>query len=897
MAIPLLTTKFYIPPVRPELVPRPRLIERLNAGLGAGCKLVLVSAPPGFGKTTLLGEWAAGCGCRAAWLALDKADNDPARFWAYIIAALQAVCPGVGQAALEALHAARTEPPHIESLLTELVNEIAELEPVALILDDYHLITAPQINSAMMFLLGNLPPNFHLVIAGRADPPWALARLRSRREVVELRVGDLRFMPDEVATFLNHVMKLDLSAELVAALDARTEGWAAGLQMAALSMQGQDRAAFVRAFSGSHRYILDYLVEEVLERQPGDVQDFMLKTSILEQMTALLCDAVTSRNDSSAILARLDKSNLFLVALDDQRRWYRYHHLFADLLISRLRQATPDQVPALHCRASEWHESSGLLTEAVTHALAAEDTDRAARLIEGNALALMDHGELTTLAEWLGALPPDVIAARPWLCVARAWALLYAGQLAAIEALLGQAEKGLPPAVAEARHIQGHIAAIRSYHVAMPGNLARSADYARQALELLPVQDLMARGMMALMLAIAQRRAGDLASASETYAQAIAISQAGGDSHVNMLTRCNLAGLRRDQGRLTEAAAMYRELIRPADDRAGRPGNVRLPIAGLACTNLTFVLAEWNDLDTAWRYVREGIEISKRWGHAEFIVSGYLRLAELALVMGDAPGVAEAMRIARQHQQDLPWIPSLEALEAELDLRLGNVASAARWAQDKRLSARDAISYADRLVYFTFARLLYAQGRYAEASTVWARLLSLAESCGALDLAIRLLAMQSLTLQAQGQDELARVTLRRALTLAQPEGYVRSFVDEGEPLRLLIADLRLWIARQSRSQDQKLIGYVDKLLAAFAPAASMPQPGIVNLKPALAEPLSERELEVLRFLTTDLSTPEIAQELVVSANTVRSHIKNIYGKLNVHNRIEAIQQAKTLGLV
>jgi LuxR family maltose regulon positive regulatory protein len=422
---PLLATKIYIPPPRPGLVSRPRLIRRLDEGLRLGHRLTLVSAPAGFGKTTLLSEWCAGCGRPVAWLSLDEGDNDPARFLAYLVAALQTVEVDIGAGVVAALQS--PQPPSMEAGLTLLINEMTTIsDPFALVLDDYHLITAQPIQDGLTFLLDHLAPQMHLCIAGRADPPLPLARLRARGQLTELRAADLRFTPGEAAAFLNTSVGLNLSNAEVAALDARTEGWIAGLQMAALSMRGrQDLPGFIRAFTGTHRFVLDYLVEEVLEQQSPGIQRFLLKTSVLERLAAPLCDAVTAGSDSRTILGQLDRDHLFLIPLDNERRWYRYHHLFADLLRSRLKQTDPDRAPILRRRASEWYEQHGLIVDAVSHAFAAGDIGQVARLVEGNVLAMMGHGELTTVMRWLDGLPAGMVRSRPWLSIARAWALCH----------------------------------------------------------------------------------------------------------------------------------------------------------------------------------------------------------------------------------------------------------------------------------------------------------------------------------------------------------------------------------------------------------------------------------------------------------------------------------------
>src|SRR5579859_2424505 len=515
MVTPILATKLYIPPPRPQLVPRPRLIERLNHGLQAGSKLTLIAAPAGFGKTTLVSEWVAHSQRPVAWLSLDEGDNDPSGFLAYLVAALRTIDASLGAEALSQLHAERRQPPPAELILTSLINELAAApQAVVLVLDDYHLIESQPIHAALTFLLDHLPRQLHLVMTSRADPALPLARLRARGELTDLRAGDLRFTPDEAAAFLNQVMGLSLSAENVAALETRTEGWIAGLQMAALSMQGrEDIGHFVQAFTGSHRYIIDYLVEEVLQRQPESVRSFLLQTSILDRLSGPLCEAVTGQADGSGRLQGLERANLFVVPLDDQRQWYRYHHLFADVLRVRLREVEPSQVPALHRRASEWYARNELPLEAIQHALAAEDFERAASLVELAWPAVARSWQDATLQSWLKALPDNLVRRRPVLSVYFAGAALIGGDLEAVESRLGDAERwldtsadstlGVLEAAAaervvaneeEFRKLPSQIAIYRAALAQARGDVAGTARHAQRALDHLQPGDHLGRG-------------------------------------------------------------------------------------------------------------------------------------------------------------------------------------------------------------------------------------------------------------------------------------------------------------------------------------------------------------------------------------------------------------------
>ena len=909
----LLNTKLYIPPIRPNLVPRPRLIERLNAGLHR--KLILISAPAGFGKTTLLSEWAAGCDRTVAWVSLDKGDNDPTLFWIYFIAALQTVHPGVGAAVMAVLQApgiaGAATPPPIEPLLTGLINEIAEIpDPLVLILDDFHMITEQQVHDGAIFLLDNLPPPMHLILSNRADPPWPLARLRARREMTELRAEDLRFTSQEAATFLKDVMKLDLSPEDVAVLEERTEGWIAGLQMAALSMRGrEDVSGFIKAFSGSHRFILDYLVEEVLDRQSPAIQEFLLKTSILEQMTASLCDAVTGSSDSQAILTQLEQANLFLVPLDDERRWYRYHRLFTDLLRSQLALIHPDQVPFLHQRASEWFEEKGFTEETIAHAFAAKDYERVARLAEKYAQDMLHQSKYNILSSWLEALPNALVQARPWLCVYQSWTRHWSGMREGGEDCLKNAERvlnSLPPSSQpeersketpslgeeEKRLISGYIATVRAHYALTNEEIPRVIEQAQKALRLLPEDDYFTRGTAAIALGGAHWGMGDASSAERAFAECASNAMKGGYHYRASSALCYVGMQQVKQAKLLKAEETFREALALSQG----PGGRRFPNAGYPLAKLGELACEWNDLERAWRDVHDGMELCTQLGHVDLQAEAYVALARVQLAYRDFAGVKDTLqradRLSRETKLD-PWaVCWLDDCRLRLWLSTGKLDEATHWAEASGLRVDGELDYHHDLHHINLARVLIAQGMRQpsepyldEALGLLARLLAAAEKAGWVHEVIKILILQALALKAGGDSEEAIATLTQALTLAEPGGYVRTFISEGAPMARLLrmaADQR--VARE----------YVGKLLATFG---AEEQERVVSPASPLLEPLSEREAEVLRLLTTRLSTPEIAEELVISVNTVRSHIKSIYSKLNVHRRMEAVQRAKELGLL
>ncbi len=935
----LLRTKLHVPQARPNLVPRHRLTERLNDALCAGCKLALVSAPAGFGKTTLLSEWiATPHGQRAvAWLSLDESDNDPVRFWTYVVTALETIQPGLGAQPLALLQspqplptmsAPRGEVEWIESALTLLINALTGLSTeFVVVLDDYHIITAQPIHDAVAFLLDHLPSQMHLVIASRADPPLPLARLRARSQLIELRAADLRFTPDEAVTFLNRVMGLGLSAEDVAALETRTEGWIAGLHLAALSLQGSDARHvpdFIAEFTGSHRYILDYLVEEVLHRQPEGIQTFLLQTSILDRLCGPLCDAVVYNGDhsmctpfppeSQAMLERLEQANLFIVPLDHDRIWYRYHHLFAEFLRNRLRQAQPDQVSELHRRAADWYEHNGSIAEAVRHALKAADFERAERLIEQTAQTILMRGEITTLQGWLEAIPVQWVRSRPRLCVLHACALVIAGQLDAVEPLLQDAERGAHSGpndpVTEIEDLVGQTAAVRAILATSQGDVPRAIELARQSLDNLSDSSLFLRDIVSWILRFAYFFSGDMAAVARAFSENIDVSEVVGNTLVALLSTHAFGYLQMMQGRLRQAGEIYQRGLQLIAQQSGPTS----PVASLAYLGLGELLRERNDLDGAERYLTEGVELGKQLGNAELFVDGYIALAWVKQAQGDVDGACATLQEAEQlvrGQASLWTWAELDAHRARLWIAQGNLAPAEEWAAlrgrapDANPRALSLIDYYERQVeQATLARLFIAQHRPAEATRLLEELLQATETAGWTGSMIEIMALLALALQAQGETAQAVMTLERALALAEPEGYVRIFVDEGAPMRLLIADCRLQIERRARSaRDEtsaRLLAYVDRLLAAF-PAPSipaLPQSETRHLQSKiLVEPLSERELEVLRLVAEGASNQEIAQELVIAVSTVKTHVKNICGKLDARGRTQAITRARELRLL
>ncbi|MBP7693554.1 MAG: hypothetical protein KA764_16650 [Anaerolineales bacterium] len=872
-------------------MPRARLLARLNEA--AARPLTLITAPAGFGKTTLLSEWIPRSPHCVTWLSLDDGDNDPMRFWAYVVAALQRLRADLGESALAILQA--PQPPPITTILTTLINEIADFpEDFALVFDDYHVITTPPIHQALIFLLDHLPPHMRVLLATRADPPLPLARLRARDQLAELRADDLRFTPDEAAAFLNDVMELTLSADDIAALETRTEGWIAGLQLAALSMQGRaDRPAFIRALAGSHAYIAGYLIEEVLQRQPEAVQTFLLQTSILDRLTGPLCDGVTGGRDGHRLLETLRQRNLFVTSLDDQQEWYRYHHLFAEVLRHRLRQEQPDALPELHRRAADWYENNGLIVEAVHHALTGADFERAARLVEAAFDPLFARSEWHTLLKMIQALPAELVRSRPWLCLAEALPLIILNRFEQVEARLADVERwaARPEAAAagldEVRSALGGVAFVRSGIATVQGDPLPTIEFSRRALELLPPDRRLWRiwrSMANQSLAFAYRWQGEVGLARQAHLAAVEASPAEGDTFASFLGFYNHAYVDLLEGHLHQAADQFRQALKLVTTRSG----TELPNATMAHAGLGEVFYQWGDLENAGHHATRSLELAQGWRVVECLLAAHLTLTRIHQARGESEAVLVTLRqaehVAREHGQ--LWQARVAAVKAHLMLAQGNVGAAAGWAAawtpDLRSTA--AIPYPRQQDYLVLTRLLLAQGRLPEAAGLAERLLRSATALGLTGNGLESRLLQALTFQAAGDTTQALSALSRALALAEPEGVVRLFVDEGEPMRKLL---------QVAAARGLTFSYVTQLLAAFDPPAPTPGPGAQPL----SERLSTRELEVLRLIALGQTNQQIAAQLVIATSTVKRHVNHLFGKLNVRNRAEAGARARELKLL
>jgi len=899
------------------------LNERLNAGLLASRKLTLISASAGFGKTTLVSEWVAGCGQLVAWLSLDEGDNDPALFLTYLVAALQTIAPKIGVGVLSALQS--PQPPPSEVILTTLLNEITTLpDHSILVLDDYHVIDSKPVDDGLTFLIEHLPPQIHLVIATREDPPMPLARLRARCQLTELRAADLRFTPTEAAEFLNRMMNLDLSPENISALETRTEGWIAGLQLAALSMQGRsDTSGFIQAFTGSHRFVLDYLVEEVLQRQSEQIRSFLLQTAILDRFCAPLCNAVTEREDGKEILDTLERSNLFLIPLDDQRQWYRYHHLFAEVLQTHLMEAQPEQISNLHKRASAWYEQNGSQPDAIHHALAAKDFDHAAGLIE-LAWPATEDGNIRT-ATWLGwarALPDELAQARPVLNVGYACALLFVGEMEAAEVRLKCAEFLLKPAdpiewqpdkqsleivivdKEQFKSLPETIAICHGYIAQSFGNIQETVKYASQILNLVPEGDPFRRGQASMLLGMTYWASGDLVAADRVFADYTMKLRTAGNIHDAIDTTVVLADIRMALGHLQEAISTCEQLMQFVMDHS-EPIS---PETADLYRKLSELSLEQFDLDSAAKHLKRSKELGEKAELPVWRYRWYFSQARFNETQDNLDGALELLNEAEKlHiRTPLPDLYPISAMKARIWVAQGRLNKALEWVNGQKLSVDDNLSFLHEFDHITLSRILIAQYQNDRSEDIiqtairlLARLLQAAEDGKRIGSVIEILVLQSLAHQAQGNITPALVALERALTLAEPEGFVRVFVGEGKPMAELL------VRMESADETIRLKEFTLKLLSVFdihkvlrpIGSSSTEKNRLAVNSQSIIERLSESELEVLKLLRTDLSGPEIARERMVSLSTIRTQTQRIFAKLGVNNRRAAVRRAEELNLV
>ncbi len=893
MSGPVLATKLYIPQPRAGAVARPALVTQLDRALAF--KLTLISAPAGFGKTTLISEWAATASIPnpqspvrtpIAWLSLDEGDSDPARFLIHLVAALQTLTPPpageapIGQSIAGALHAPQLPP--LEAILTPLINDLAALrDHFVLVLDDYHLVDAAPVDRALAFLLEHGPPQMHLLIATREDPNLPLARLRARGQLTEIRAADLRFTPAEVAAFFNQAMGLQLTSAEITALETRTEGWAAGLQLAALSVQGQaDRSAFIQTFSGSHRYVLDYLVEEVLEQQPTHIQRFLLHTSILDRLCGPLCDDVM-RDPSTPgreTLPDLERANLFIIPLDNERDWYRYHHLFGELLRQRLalQPGAAELITELHTRASIWYETQGLDVEAFQHAIAANDVDRGARLVEGDGMPLLFRGAVMPVLNWLASLPAAVMDARPGLWVLYASAQLFVGRLPAVEETLLAAEAALRDAEPNAAtdDLIGHIAAIRAAMAVARADGPTILAQSLRALDHLHADNLPVRTATIWTLGVAHDLQGDRAAASRAYAEAIAGSRAIGHYIITIAALIGLGGVQERDNQLPLAVETYHSVLNLV-------GDAPLPVACEAHLGLARIYYEWNDLAAAAQHGEQSLQLARQLEETDRAIACELFLVRLALAHGDETDAAARLtRVEQVVRQEAFARQTANVAAARVQLLLRQTARRpATLNEAARLAAAHDLPVSQARVYL-------ARGDAAAARALLEPLHQEMTTRGWADEALKLTVLRALAAQSQGANVEAMDLLADAMARGAPGGFVRLFIDEGGPMATLLG---------SAAAQGIMPAYTRQLLAAI---------GVQEVRPAaeastqpLIEPLSARELEVLALVAAGLSNGEISERLFLALSTVKGHNRNIFGKLGVKRRTEAVARARELGLV
>jgi len=947
MASTLLATKLHLPFLPPKRVQRPHLVQYLNEGLAAGRLLTLVSAPAGFGKSTCVGEWVNGLDLGSvSWLSLDPADNDPVRFFSYLVTALQKGDETIGRELESVLQAGQLPP--VEYLITTLLNDILKIDrKIVLILDDFQVIRESKILKSLEMLINNEPRNMHLVLLTREDPQLPLARLRANNQLTEIRAGDLRFSNLEANRFFSEVMGLYLSDADIALLEERTEGWIVGLQLAGLSIRGREAPSnFIANLSGSHRYILSYLTEEVLNRQPEEVREFLVRTSILERLCAELCDEITkddpgessqdlrggktygaevkpliqtgsssfilhpSSLDSAFILDLLERSNLFVIPLDDVGQWYRYHHLFADLLQAQLRQTTPlDAILALHRSAAAWYERNGFTNEAVNHALAARDFDGAARLVEQNTYAMMTRGELTTLLQWIDALPEDVTSRRPLATLAKAWVLIFAGAVQQIEPLLLKAEANIAEEDVSpmALEVRGNAAAMRAFISIFTGDYERALELAERAEALLSESDLEdrslapfhlgARSILPYTTGTAYRGQGSYEKAAEAFEREVKMAEASENLFIWVNALVEVVNTRRVQGKLRQAGEICRRALLWIAERGLKP------IGSLAKldASLSEILREQNELEEAQSRVQNAIAGMQNWNMPSDQLFAACVLIHIQESQGDIAGAKEtlaAVKILSATQLvSMTLVRSLELHEVRLHLASGDVAAAVGLI-DRLHPGSSRMVFLREEEMIMLARVRLAQGRPDEAVNILDPFVRDPGAAERLWIWLEILALQAVAYQAQGNREAAVTLLIQALGLAEPEGFVRVFVDEGEAMYSLLSAAARQLAQAPGPIQTSLTAYIAKLLGAFQPGpaseAAIQSKGSAGV---LIEPLTDRELEVLRLIAEGLKYEEMAHKLFISLNTVRTYVKAIYSKLNVNNRSKAIAQAHELKLI
>ena len=884
----LFASKLHVPHLRARLVPRPHVMALLEQGRRR--PLTLISASAGSGKTTILSSWLRDAGVRAAWLSLDSSDNDLYRFWMYVLAALDELLPETLTPAQEFLTSVRTHPsPPIEDIVAAVINDLVRLEDdLVLILDDYHEIMTPAIHTSLAYLVDHLPTQLHLFIVTRRDPPFSLARLRVSHQLQEIRTADLLFSRQEAELFFSHVMELHLSSEEVAVVQKRTEGWVAGLQLAGLSLQRHpDRAGLINAFTGSHYTLVEYLAEEILQKQPDRVQQFLLRTSLLDRLNASLCQEVTGDAESQTLLTHLEQSNLFIVALDEEHVWYRYHQLFADFLRTCLQQHQPDHIVTLHQRASQWYERHGYYEEAMKHLLLAQDVVQATRLIEQSSQEMMRRGEFVVLHQWIGSLSAAVVRNNPRLIIIHAKELAFLGDIQQAEMRLQELEAFVhdEPAPAEMgcdrETIEGEAVVVRAFIATQRQDFPLVRELARRALAYLPTRDVFMRSLITLCLGIAFRFKNGPAARS-ALEQAIRDAES---PHVSLLSLEHLGYQLQEQGQLHQALEIYQQALRILPE--GKPtGSMWMAYLGIATLQ-----REWNELENAEQALLEALKLSQE----RDLPAVFLEINVMWALIKEAQGqIDESLALLRReemlgHQQQFaPAVRVMRAYQALLEVRRGNLRAAEPWTRDfEQQTPSYPLSMNNEREYAILARVQLATGNYAEAERILTQLLTLAQEEGRTRAIIKAKVLQALLLQAQGAIERARSTISQALVLAEPEGYVFTFTEEGEQMTRLLKGVQA--AQRTGSLALHLAPeYLQQLLEACVSRETLSSSHAV---------LSEREREIMRLLASGRSNQEIADQLIIAMSTVKWHVRQIFNKLGVNSRTQAIAQARELNLL
>ena len=909
----LLQTKLFIPRAHPEIVERPNLIRKFDEALNY--RLVLVTAPAGYGKTTLLSHYFERSNKSIAWISLDDRDNEQIRFWSYFIAALQTMDASLGKTAQGMLQS--PQPPPIENILINLLNDISLIpSDIIICMDDYHSISASKINEGMVFLIENLPEQMHLVIAGRSEPSFPLPLLRARRQLYELNSSDLRFSNDEAAQLLNHLMDLSLSADQVTKIEDLTEGWAAGLQLAGLSMQAaEDKSNQLETFSGSQRFIFDYLAQEVLNGQSEEVQNFLLRTAILDQLSGALCDSILDNNRdgkkttsgySQSILEYLEKANLFIIPLDQQRRWYRYHHLFSDFLRAKhADQTDPLEIKELHSRASVWFKDNDMMPAAIEYAFSSGDYSAAANLINEDVTEIFFRSELPDLTSWLMKFPSEIIYAEPRLNMIGAWAYLATGQpdkaeshLQIVEDILGSKADGSPESLDLSPDIRGALAeicCIRTSHAFNQFDLDQALTLSNRTLAYLN-EDVQSglfndkRDILAVThfnQAVMFELKGEITGASELFSKSIELNE--DNLHLVPMAISRLANLQELQGTLGKAEKTYRKAMRMTEDY-----QYPLPLAGMANIGLGSLSCERNNLKGAEIHLKNGIELGHMWSLWELLTAGYMRLSRVEMSIGEFSKANKLLDdlIDAIGKLQVTWpIPMVQAYQAMLWARQGKLAEASEWSQRCGIDPEQPIEYNQETIAVPLVRVWIALSKYDDARGLIDKLIKANESRQARGQILQLLIFDALASFSQGEHESAFVSIKRALKLAENENYQRIFLDEGETMETI---LQAFDERLSNQDDEHLKGFIGQLLHAFQSEPFHDQEKDLQTITILDQ-LSEREIDVLKLLEQGLSNQQIAANLYISLNTVKAHLKSIYAKLGVNNRVQAVAKGHKIG--